>query len=81
MKLRFLKRHKKDELPVKENFTHEQERKPKKYEAPTVIVHDADEFIATLGPAQACSGDPVLWAPAPYVDQYGDPLGDPHEDR
>ena len=29
------------------------------YEAPEIVVHDSDEFIRSLGPAQACSPTPI----------------------
>ena len=30
------------------------------YQPPRLIVHDSDEFIRSLGPAQACSPSPIL---------------------
>ncbi len=33
--------------------------KRRNYQPPRIIVHDADEFIKSLGPAQACSPSPM----------------------
>ncbi len=31
------------------------------YSPPTILIHDADEFVRSLGPAQACTPSPDLF--------------------
>ncbi len=44
--------------PGNENPSQLEEDQPQRYIPPKLIVHDGDEFIKSLGPAQACSPSP-----------------------